>query len=114
MQTATEITRTTTETALTPSGTSSRRVLRKTLNDALTIAGKAVQLDADGDYARSVECYQQSVDLLDHGITLMRLQPERPGRDTSHEIAQLQQIVSILHLGSPIIFIICLPCLVLF
>jgi hypothetical protein len=68
--------------------------LRKTLNDALAIAGNAVQLDAAGDYARSIECYQQSVDLLDHGITLMRLQPERSGRDTSHEISQLQQIVS--------------------
>jgi hypothetical protein len=77
--------------------TVSRRVLRQTLNDALAIAGNAVELDAAGDYERSIEAYQQSVDLLDHGITLMKLQREagreRSGRDTSHEIAQLEQIV---------------------
>lgn len=78
------------------SGTISRRVLRKTLNDALAIASYAVQLDTEGDYARSMEAYQQSVALLDQGISLMQLQrdlgSERPGRDTSHEISQLEQI----------------------
>lgn len=86
---------TTTQSNLAPTTTTSssgRRVLRRTLNDALAIAGNAVQLDAAGEYARSIEAYQQSVDLLDHGIALMRLQPERAGRDASHEIAQLEQI----------------------
>lgn len=81
--------------------TVSRRVLRKTLNDALAIAGNAVQLDASGEYQRSIEAYQQSVDLLEHGISLMRLQREvggeRPGRDTTHEISQLEQIVRLGH-----------------
>ena len=94
MQTATEMTRTNTESNLAPTGSSSRRVLRRTLNDALAIAGNAVQLDSAGEFARSIEAYQQSVDLLDHGIALMRLQPERAGRDASHEISQLEQIVS--------------------
>jgi hypothetical protein len=79
--------------------TASRRLLRRTLNDALAIAGNAVQLDTAGDYARSIEAYQQSVELLDQGIALMRLQresgSERPGRDTTHEISQLEQIVSL-------------------
>jgi hypothetical protein len=86
--------------SLTAPVTVSRRVLRKTLNDALAIAGNAVELDAAGDYARSIEAYQKSVDLLDYGIALMKLQRDtgagdRPGRDTSHEIAQLEQIVSL-------------------
>jgi hypothetical protein len=75
----------------------SRRALRKTLNDALAIASNAVQLDTAGDYAQAMEAYQQSVDLLDQGIGLMRIQresgAERPGRDTSHEISQLETIV---------------------
>lgn len=75
----------------------SRRVLRKTLNDALAIASNAVQLDTAGDYAQAMEAYQQSVYLLDQGISLMRIQresgAERPGRDTSHEISQLETIV---------------------
>ncbi|KAG8819974.1 hypothetical protein FRC18_011875 [Serendipita sp. 400] len=78
------------------SGSTSRRALRQTLNDALTIAGNAVQLDTEGDFTRSMEAYQRSVDLLEQGIQMMRLQrdvrAERPGRDTSHEIAQLEAI----------------------
>lgn len=81
----------------TPGTTSARRTLRKTLNDALATAGHAVQWDTEGDSVRSMEAYQRSVDLLDQGIALMRLQrdsgAERPGRDTTHEIAQLEQIV---------------------
>ncbi|PVG03290.1 hypothetical protein CPB86DRAFT_695397 [Serendipita vermifera] len=80
----------------TSASTASRRLLRRTLNDALAIAGNAVQLDTAGDYTRSIEAYQQSVELLDQGIALMRLQresgTERPGRDTTHEISQLEQI----------------------
>ncbi|KAG8812645.1 hypothetical protein FRC17_001920 [Serendipita sp. 399] len=76
-----------------PSSSSpSRRAIRKTLNDALAIASNAVQLDAEGDYTRSVEAYQKSVDLLEEGLQMMHRQPEQSGRDMSHEIAQLEDI----------------------
>ncbi|KAG8795352.1 hypothetical protein FRC17_008148, partial [Serendipita sp. 399] len=104
MPTAVETVNHTTSSVVSPSPSSSspstsstsRRALRQTLNDALSIASDAVQLDTEGDYTRSMEAYQRSVDLLEEGIQMMRRQrdhrAERPGRDTSHEITQLEAI----------------------
>jgi len=77
---------------------SARRRLRQTLNDALSLAAKAVKLDGEGDFTSSMEAYEQSIILLDKSITLMRehgslAARSLSGRDPEQEVAQLQRIV---------------------
>ena len=86
------------ETASDPPSVSARRRLRQTLNDALTLAAKAVKMDGEGDFVSSMEAYEQSINLLDQSIALMRehgslVTRSVPGRDPEQEVAQLQRIV---------------------
>ena len=77
---------------------SARRRLRQTLNDALGLAAKAVKMDGEGDFVSSMEAYEQSINLLDKSIALMRehgslAAKSLAGRDPEQEVAQLQRIV---------------------